>query len=182
MLKDAGCVRICIGIENGSEKFRREVLDRKQSNAQIEAGFAACHRAGLKTKSFNIVGFPYETPEIHQETIALNARINPDSVIIGVFEPYPGTKLAEVCKREGFIDTRRAQTEFVGRTDTILNMPQFPRKEVLRCFRCFAYRVYKPHSLKKALLLRLYYSRWGEVLIQVLDPIKGLLRRMTMGV
>jgi radical SAM superfamily enzyme YgiQ (UPF0313 family) len=182
MLKDAGCVRICIGIENGSEKFRREVLDRKQSNAQIEAGFAACHRAGLKTKSFNIVGFPYETPEIHQETIALNARINPDSVIIGVFEPYPGTKLAEVCKREGFIDTRRAQTEFVGRTDTILNMPQFPRKEVLHCFRRFAYRVYKPHSLKKALLLRLYYSRWGEVLIQVLDPIKGLLRRMTMGV
>lgn len=182
MLEAAGCRRVCIGIENGSETFRREVLGRNQTNAVIEAGFAACHRAGLTTKSFNIVGFPYETPAIHQETVELNARINPGSVIIGVFEPYPGTKLAEVCQKEGFIQTGKADGEFVGRTDTILNMPQFPREEILKCFRTFAYKVYRRHSLRKALFLRLYYSPYGEPLIRLLEPVKGLLRRMTMGV
>jgi anaerobic magnesium-protoporphyrin IX monomethyl ester cyclase len=182
MLKEAGCRRVCIGIENGSEKFRREVLGRSQTNAVIEAGFAACHRAGLKTKSFNIVGFPHETPAIHQETIELNARINPTSVIIGVFEPYPGTQLADVCVKEGFIDVSAAGGEFMGRTDTILKMPQFPREEILRCFRTFAYHVYRRRSLRKALFLRLYYSARGETLIRWLDPVKGLLRRLTMGV
>ncbi len=182
MLKAAGCRRVCIGIESGSEPFRREVLGRHQTNAQIEAGFAACRRAGLKTKSFNIVGFPHETPALHAETVALNARINPDSVIVGIFEPYPGTQLADVCLQAGFLDRAQADGAFVGRTDTVLRMPQFPREEVLRCFRTFAYNVYRRHSLRKALLLRLYYSRHGEKLLRVLEPVKGVLRRLTMGV
>ena len=182
LLAGAGCRRISIGIENGSEKFRREVLGRHQSNDRIAEGFAHCKKYGIKTKSFNIVGFPGETPEIFQETIDLNARINPDSVIIGIFEPYPGTKLAEVCRTEHFIDTSRHGESFVGRTDTILNMASFPRRAILKAFRNFAYNVYKGHSLKKALFLRVYYSRYGEVLLRLLAPVKNLLRRATMGV
>ncbi|OGV84738.1 MAG: hypothetical protein A2340_04230 [Lentisphaerae bacterium RIFOXYB12_FULL_60_10] len=182
MLKDAGCRRVSIGIENGDETFRRDVLNRKQTNDEIAAGFEACRRAGLKTKSFNIVGFPHETPAIHQATVELNARINPDSVIIGIFEPYPGTQLAEVCESAHFIDTSRQATEFVGRTDTILDMPQFPRREILRCFRRFAFDVYKRHSLRKAWMLRVYYSPYGEILLRLIAPFKNLLRRLTMGV
>jgi len=182
MLKDAGCRRVCIGLENGSEKFRKEVLGRNQSNAQIESGFAACRRAGLKTKSFNIVGFPFETPAIHQETVKLNAKMNPDSVIIGIFEPYPGTKLADLCLKEGFIEPAQTGGEFVGRTDTILKMPNFSREQIVHCFRTFAYNVYRHHSLRKAIFLRFYYSPLGEPLIRLLKPIKGILRRITMGV
>ena len=181
-LRQAGCRRVSIGIESGSETFRREVLGRRQSNDRIAEGFAACRRAGLKTKSFNIVGFPLETPELFRETIELNARINPDSVIIGIFEPYPGTKLAEVCRTEHFIDPGRMNDAFVGRTDTVLDMPQFPRREILRAFRGFAYNVYKRHSLKKALMLRIYYSRYGEWLVRLLAPFKNLLRKAAMGV
>jgi radical SAM superfamily enzyme YgiQ (UPF0313 family) len=182
MLKNAGCRRVSIGIENGAEKFRREVLGRNTTNEQIIRAFAACRQAGLKTKSFNIVGFPGETPAIFGETVALNARINPDSVIIGVFEPYPGTKLAEVCVREGFIAPGQLDTAFLGRMDTALNMPQFPRREILRCFRNFAFNVYKKNNFRKALFLRVYYSRHGEFLLRLLAPVKNLLRKATMGV
>ncbi len=181
-LHRAGCRRISIGIENGSESFRAEVLGRKQSNDRIVEAFASCRRAGIKTKSFNIVGFPLETPEIARETIALNARINPDSVIVGIFEPYPGTKLAEVCRREGFVDAAREDNDFIGRTDTILNMPKFPRAEILRVFRNFGYLVYRPHSLKKAWSYRIYYSPLGELILRLLSPLKALIRRLTMGV
>lgn len=181
-LKDAGCRRISIGIESGSETFRREVLGRAQSNERIVAGFEACRRAGIKTKSFNIVGFPYETPEDFRETIDLNARINPDSVIIGIFEPYPGTKLAEVCQRERFVDPGREDAVFMGRRDTVLKMPRFSRRQILRAFRNFAFNVYRRHSLRKAIVLRIYYSRVGEFLLQFLAPFKSALRRATMGV
>ncbi|MFC1497785.1 B12-binding domain-containing radical SAM protein [Verrucomicrobiota bacterium] len=182
MLAEAGCRRVSIGIENGSEKFRREVLNRKQSNDVIAAAFECCRKYGLRTKSFNILGFPYETPEIFQETIDLNARIQPDSVIIGIFEPYPGTRLAETCEKERFIDGVRKDEDFVGRTDTILNMPLFPRKQILKCFRNFAYNVYKGKSLPKALFYKVYYSPWGEPIIRVLSPVKDFLRRFIMGV
>ncbi len=181
-LKEAGCRRVSIGIESGSESFRREVLGRNTTNAQIVRAFESCRRAGLKTKSFNIVGFPGETPAIFQETVDLNARIQPDSVIIGIFEPYPGTKLAEVCLQQGFLAPGRADNPFMGRTDTVLKMPQFPRRAILRCFRNFAFNVYKKHAFRKALFLRVYYSRYGELLLRLLAPFRNLLRRATMGV
>lgn len=181
-LKEAGCRRVSIGIENGSEQFRREVLGRHQTNEQIAEAFAACRKAGLKTKSFNIVGFPRETPAIFQETVNLNKRIQPDSVIIGIFEPYPGTKLAEVCQKEGFLSAESAAKCFVGRRDTALNMPLFPRAEILRCFRNFAFNVYRESSPLKALFYRLYYSPLGEAIIRLLAPAKNLIRRFVMGV
>ncbi len=182
-LKAAGCRRISIGIESGSEEFRAKLLGRRQSNERIVTAFEACRRAGIKTKSFNIVGFPFETPEIFQETVDLNARVNPDSVIVGIFEPYPGTQLAEVCLKEGWIDEQRLlDADFVGRTDTVLNMPQFPRKQIIKAYQTFAYNVYKSHSFKKALLLRIYYSDYGQTLLWLLTPFRSLLRKITMGV
>ncbi|TAN37823.1 MAG: B12-binding domain-containing radical SAM protein [Verrucomicrobia bacterium] len=182
-LKAAGCARVSVGIECGHEKFRSELLGRRQSNDRIINAFDACRRAGIKTKSFNIVGFPYETPEIFQETINLNARVNPDSLIIGVFEPYVGTELAKVCEKEGWIDMKRwLNDDFVGRTDTVLEMPQFTRAQILKAYRNFAFNVYKRISFKKALTLRVYYSQYGQFLLWLLTPFRSLLRKATMGV
>ena len=181
-LKKSGCRRVSIGIESGSEKFRKEVLGRHQSNATILRAFELCRRFELVTKSFNIVGFPHESPEIFQETIELNARINPDSFVLGIFEPYPGTKLAEICKRKNLIDPKRSEKLFVGRTDTILNMPQFTRKQILHCFRNFGWNIYKRNSLRKALMYKIYYSRFGERLVRILAPVKKTFRKLMMGV
>lgn len=181
-LKEAGCRRVSIGIESGSEQFRREVLGRRQSNDQIVEAFAACRRTGLKTKSFNIVGFPRETPDLFRETVKINQAIQPDSVIIGIFEPYPGTKLAEVCRREGFLAPDSSEACFVGRRDTLLNMPQFPRAEILRCFKNFAFNVYRQQAPLKALLYRIYYSTLGEFVIRLFAPLKNFIRRFVMGV
>lgn len=182
MLKAAGCRRVSIGVENGDERFREKVLNRKQKNDRIAEAFESCRKAGLKTKSFNIVGFPHETPEIFRETVRLNNRINPDSVIIGIFEPYPGTQLHEVCIKEGFIDANRQEEAFVGRTDTVLNMPQFSREQILHSFRTFGYEVYKNHSIVKAIMYRVYYSPYGELVIRLLKPVKTVLRKIAMGV
>jgi len=66
--------------------------------------------------------------------------------------------------------------------DTILTMPKFPRREILRCFRNFAYQVYRQHAPLKALFYKIYYSPAGERLIRALAPVKDVLRRLVMGI
>lgn len=181
-LQDAGCTRMTMGIEHGNEKYRKEVLNRGMKNEGIIKAFDLCRKYGMRTKSHNLVGLPYETPELHKDTIGINSRILPDSFNLHIFEPYPGTKLGDICEKEGLIDPKRRDVVFVGQTDTILKMPQFPRKEILKCFRRFGFRVYKRHSFLKALPYYVYYSRIGEPLIRLLQPIKRIIRRFAMGV
>ena len=181
-LKDAGCRRVSIGIESGSPYVRCEILNRKMSNEEIIEAFRIVHEAGLKTKSFNMIGFPGETPEHFQETIDLNAKICPDSVILNVFDPYPGTKLGERCEKENLIDREREEKDIIPKTDTVLNLPEFPRGKIRHFYKIFAYEVYKKQSLVKAVFYRVYYSEFGELLIRVLSPFKSTLRRITMGI
>ena len=181
-LKDAGCRRLNMGIESGNPYIRNEVLKRKMSNEQIIDGYRIAKEAGLKTKSFNIVGFPHETPERFQDTIRINQIINPDTVILGIFDPYPGTMLHEECKKNNLFSNRMNEKTFIPRTDTVLDLPNFSRKEILSCYRNFAFNVYKKHSLKKAIIYRIYYSDYGEWLIRILAPLKKIFRRLAMGI
>jgi anaerobic magnesium-protoporphyrin IX monomethyl ester cyclase len=178
-LKDAGCYRIAMGIEQGSEKFRKEILNRSMSNAKIEKAFELTKKFKIRTKTFNIVGFPFETYKTHMETVNLNRKVQPSSLVIYIFEPYPGTSLYDICIKNNFIK-KNDTMEFISRTDTILNMPDFPRKQILNCYRNFAWRVYRGRSYKKALLHKVYYSKYGELLIRLLEPFKKIIRNMAM--
>jgi anaerobic magnesium-protoporphyrin IX monomethyl ester cyclase len=181
-LKEAGCTRVTMGVEHGDEQYRAEVLGRRMTNATIIQAFDLCRKYGLKTKAHNLVGLPHETPAIHMQTVELNARILPDSFNLHIFEPYPGTTLGDVCVQENLIDTDRQDAEFVGQTDTILKLPGFPREEILRNFRLFGFRIYRKKSLLKALPYYVYYSRYGEALVRLLQPVKRIIRRLAMGV
>lgn len=181
-LKEAGCRRINMGIESGNPYIRNEVLKRNMSNEQIIEAFKVAKKADLKTKSFNIVGFPHETNEHFHDTVALNQVVNPDTLTIAIFDPYPGTKLYNQCKEKKLFSKNKNKKDFVARTDTVLDLPYFPRKEIIRCYRNFAYNVYKNHSMKKAILYKIYYSEYGELLIRILTPIKKIVRRLAMGI
>lgn len=180
MLKDAGCYRIAMGLEQGDEKFRKEILKRGMSNSKIEEAFILAKKVGLKTKTFNIVGFPFETIETHMGTVNLNKKIQPSSIVIYVFEPYPGTPLYDMCIENNFIEKEREDEEFVSRTDTILKLPMFSRKEIIKCYRRFPWRVYGGKSLKRALLFKLYYSKYGEILIKLMAPFKKKIQKFAV--
>ncbi len=182
VLKDAGCTRMDVGIECGSEDFRRGVLKRNMTNAEIVRGFRFAKEAGLKTKSFNIVGFPGETPEIAGQTIRLNAVVQPDSLVVYIFEPYPGTELFESAREKGFLGGKPWEESFSPRTDTVLNMPQFQRDEVRGVYKNFGFNVYRNNNLIKALFYKLYYSDYGELVLRLTAPLKKVLRKLIMGV
>ncbi|MEK6693487.1 MAG: radical SAM protein [Nitrospirota bacterium] len=178
-LKEAGCTRVAMGIESGNEWLRTNILSRRMTNEQLIKAFRLAREAGLKTKSYNIVGFPGETEEMFEDTVRLNAEINPDSHVCYIFNPYPGTKLHGYSLEKGYFSDTPVE-EFVSRTDTPLNLPTFSREKILKAYRNFSYRVYKKISIRKAIVYKIYYSRFGEKLIRILDPVKKWVRRIAM--
>jgi len=160
LLKESGCRKVSIGIECGNEKLREEVLRRRMTNSAIIECFSLAKGSGLKTKSFNLIGFPGEDRKTFRDTIRLNQVINPTSLILNIFYPYPGTDLYEVCHKNGYIGEE--SKTFRERDDTILNLPDFPRKDIISFYRKFGYLVYLHTNLWKAVVYLLRYSPLGE--------------------
>lgn len=112
LLKKAGCHHVKFGLESGNEYICNEVLNRNLKNEQVKEAFALCKQAGLITESYNIVGIPYDTPRTILDTIKLNAEIGVDKMQVSIYQPYPGTKLADLCKKEGFIVRKDLQSDW----------------------------------------------------------------------
>lgn len=133
-LKRAGCRGVMMGIESGDEWLRKNVLNRHMTNEQIINTFKWAKEAGLKALAFVMLGFPEETPERFLNTVRLMAQIDPYDYIVFVFYPYHGTRLFEICKQKKLLQ-KRVREDFTERTDTILNIPTFPRKDILYFYR-----------------------------------------------
>ncbi len=132
VLKDAGCSTIKLGVETGNEKLRHEMLGRKTTNQQIIEFFKTADDVGLKTCIFNMVGIPGDTVETIEETIQLNREIKANHVQVTMFYPFPGTKLYETCKREGYLAKHDSPSVF--HEFSVLNLPTISPEDLHQSF------------------------------------------------
>ncbi len=102
-LADTGCcIGVCFGVESGDEAMRRKLLRREVTDEQILRGAAILRDHGLPVSTTFMMGLPGETFEQALKTVSLSARIAPDSSVCSVYQPLPGTDLAEApdCSAE----------------------------------------------------------------------------------
>ncbi len=133
-MADAGCDLVRVGVESGSEWLRSNVLKRHMTNEQIINAFDMAEKYGVRTGAFAMMGMPYETPEMVEETIALLRRCNPNHLQLSIFYPLPGTELYDVCRREGFMTEEKATSYF---DKSVLNLPTITREQVSHYFASF---------------------------------------------
>jgi radical SAM superfamily enzyme YgiQ (UPF0313 family) len=96
-LANAGCRKIWLGIESGSQK----ILDAMQKGItveQIRAVSPLIRQAGIEQAFFLQLGFPGETKEDINKTIHLLTDLMPDDIGISVTYPLPGTKFYDSIK------------------------------------------------------------------------------------
>jgi radical SAM superfamily enzyme YgiQ (UPF0313 family) len=145
---------INIGLESGSDRVRREILKRYYSNDDIIKTVKLARQYGLQVALFNMVGLPTETPAEFEETIKVNRDCQPDWHMTSIFYPYPGTDLYVLCQEMNLLPpTVFKSTERVA---SVLDMPQFTKKQVQKYFVWFDWYVYKG------------YKPWYKLLLKVL--------------
>ncbi len=106
-LKEAGCKIVKFGLESGSDRIRRNVLNRYMTNKDIERAFNVSHKFGLHTSAFVMIGLPHEEKADMVETMDLLARIQPGRIRWSLFFPFIGTKAYDIAKKAGQIDFDR---------------------------------------------------------------------------
>jgi anaerobic magnesium-protoporphyrin IX monomethyl ester cyclase len=148
-LKEAGCIRISMGIESGDPYIRNEVLKRNHSDDQIIQAFHLVKSLGMQTLSYNIVGVPYENKESIKKTIDLNQKCKPDFVAVSIFNAYQGTEMHQLCKKNDWLLNDLGQAYF--QTSNIKH-PAFSLNELKRIRNNFGYNIFKTYNYKRALI------------------------------
>ena len=103
IMKKAGCYSIQIGIESGNN----DILKEMNKHITIEEALSACRiirKYGIELETFFIAGFPHETEDTLNDTIAAMKKTKADTLIFSVFTPYPGTEIFKFCRANGLID------------------------------------------------------------------------------
>jgi len=145
-LARAGCYSMCIAIESGDQGLRETVLNRKMSNESIVAACQTIHKHGMKIYSLNMVGLPQETEEQMVSTARINIEAGVDFADSSIFQPYPGTRITELCIQTGMLDEgfNSFESQFA---DTILNFPPEQRDKIRTFHRLFPIIVDHPWVL-----------------------------------
>lgn len=102
LMKTAGCFSIAIGIESGNN----EILKEMRKNITIEEALSACEiikKHGIRLQAFFIIGFPQETEDTLNDTVAVMKKLSADVLVYSIFTPYPGTEAFEFCKERELI-------------------------------------------------------------------------------
>lgn len=107
-LKEAGCWLIRFGVESGNEWLRNSVLKKRLTNERIKQTFEGAKEAGIKRVAYNIIGFPYETEAMILDTWNFNREVDPDILVINIFQPFLGTELYNLCLRKGYFKKEKA--------------------------------------------------------------------------
>jgi len=103
LLSEAGCTKISMGVQSGSEKIRTKLLHRKHTDEDIIAAAQRIKKYGMKLSAEYIFGFPEETPEDMWKSLDLNDKLDANYTPSFIFYPYPKTELAEYCLKKGYL-------------------------------------------------------------------------------
>lgn len=186
-LAQAGCAGVRIGLESGNEHMRREVLKRGMTNEEIRRAFRLLRRYGLKVYTCNMLGLPGETPEMIEETIALNRELAPDDLQFSVFYPYPMTELYDRVVREGLLKGERTLWGYYS-PESVLELPTLTPAQLAEKYRRFEWLKAELHLRRRHpwryRLRRIALAVFGgdeERLQGVLDFVRGRKRGKIRG-
>jgi len=102
-MKNNGCWHISFGIESGDELVLKEI--RKNLKIEdVKQVIDTCHRIGILTKGFFMIGHPLETLETIDKTIAFMKQLKLDDVVVTFNTPLPGTYQYDHASEYGQLD------------------------------------------------------------------------------
>jgi len=102
-MKKAGCEKVMIGVESGSETILRNI-DKGTSVSKVKRTLSWLKELDMKVHLLLMVGNPGETWKTIEESKQLVHETKPDDMTISILYIHPGTPIYEIAKSKGKID------------------------------------------------------------------------------
>jgi radical SAM superfamily enzyme YgiQ (UPF0313 family) len=96
-MRNAGCVRVKIGVESGSERILR-MIKKGITKKQIRRTVELFKVRDISVTAYLMAGFPSETREELEETIKFADELDVSYYSLSIFAPYYGTEIYEKLK------------------------------------------------------------------------------------
>jgi radical SAM superfamily enzyme YgiQ (UPF0313 family) len=135
-MKKAGCKRILIGVESGSDKILN-YYNRDHNLGKVKYVFRTMRKIGITSLAFLLIGATIESKEDIKKSIKFAKEINPDFIFIDVLTPIPGTSLYDKLKKENKI--KFSLTPYHVDYKTLLSRKQL-QKEMINFYLSFYLR------------------------------------------
>lgn len=142
-LRESGCDGVGMGVEAGSEWFRRNVLRRTLSNDRLADAFHLLHDYDIRTTGNAMIGFPGEAEEDILDTARLMKWLQPKSMDASFVSPYIGTDIHRVAAKLGYIEVldepgfRGMATEISFRDRSTIRNPMIPADRLSELYLTF---------------------------------------------
>jgi anaerobic magnesium-protoporphyrin IX monomethyl ester cyclase len=98
-MRRAGARTVWVGAESGSQKIL-DAMDKGTRVEDIREASRRLHAAGIEVAFFLQFGYPGETREDVEKTLALVRECRPDDLGVSVSYPLPGTKFFHAVQQE----------------------------------------------------------------------------------
>ena len=99
-MKEAGCYEVRMGIESGNDYIRNNVFKRNMTMGEIINALQMIKDNRLLSRLYFMIGAPYETVEMMEESFDLAMKSNADIILFNRLLPLPGTEIRELCEKE----------------------------------------------------------------------------------
>ena len=105
LLQETGLFMVNFALESADPVVQREILNRGHvTNGQVVAGIELLRKYGIKCRMQNMIGLPVRDSLADAlNTLEFNRQNRVDDSWVSIFQPYPNTRMAGYCAKNGFI-------------------------------------------------------------------------------
>ncbi len=101
LMAEAGCERVKIGFESGSDRILKQI-QKLETKKEMLKGAEMLKKAGVPFSAYFMAGFPGETDDDVRQTIDFAKKIKADYYSLSVLAPYYGTELYKQLIANGY--------------------------------------------------------------------------------
>jgi radical SAM superfamily enzyme YgiQ (UPF0313 family) len=99
----AGCERLSLGVESGSQAIL-DAIDKKITVGEIIESTELAKKFGIRVRYYMMLGNRGETAQTFRETLDFLARARPHQYIFSCLSIYPGTRDFDDAEKAGWLD------------------------------------------------------------------------------
>ena len=111
-MKGAGCNRVSVGVESGSDEIL-EIMNKRLTREKIKGATSILNKNRLFWTAYFMMGLPTETEAQMLNTLEFMRELRPPYAAIGIYKPYPGTKLFSIAEQHGLVSSDVTNEHFL---------------------------------------------------------------------